>query len=121
MKRFLIDRARQKKSLKRSGDRESVPLDEAVKSPDSAPLSDDLIDLDEALGGLSKKDQMKADLVKLRYFAGLTGEEAAIDEQDKLATSNTGLNIGCGPNLAPGRFFCGLIDDARICNRPAKS
>ena len=77
MKRVLVDYARQKKSLKRGGDREKVPLD-AVKIPqNNLPLSDDLIDLDEALEKLSKRDQTKADLVKLRYFAGLTGEQAA--------------------------------------------
>jgi len=77
MKRVLIDHARQKKSLKRGGDRERVPLDEAVGRLDSERLSDDLIDLDEALEKLSQRDKVKADLVKLRYFAGLTGEQAA--------------------------------------------
>ena len=68
MRRILIDRARHKKSLKRGGDRQRVPLDEAIGSPDSQKSSDDLIDLDEALAKLSKRDQTKADLVKLRYF-----------------------------------------------------
>jgi RNA polymerase sigma factor (TIGR02999 family) len=77
MRRILIDRARHKKSLKRGGDRQRVPLDEAIGSPDSQKLSDDLINLDEALAKLSKRDQTKADLVKLRYYAGLTGEQAA--------------------------------------------
>ena len=77
MKRVLIDYARQKKSLKRGGDHDRVPLDEADTPQKDHPLSDDLIDLDEALEKLSKKDRTKADLVKLRYFAGLTGEQAA--------------------------------------------
>jgi RNA polymerase sigma factor (TIGR02999 family) len=77
MKRVLVDYARQKKSLKRGGDRERVPLDDANTPENNLPLSDDLIDLDEALEKLSKADRAKADLVKLRYFAGLTGEQAA--------------------------------------------
>ncbi|MBL7184950.1 MAG: sigma-70 family RNA polymerase sigma factor [Phycisphaerae bacterium] len=77
MKRVLVDYARQKKSLKRGGDHERVPLDDANTPENNLPLSDDLIDLDEALEKLSKADRAKADLVKLRYFAGLTGEQAA--------------------------------------------
>jgi len=77
MRRVLVDYARQKKSLKRGGDRERVPLTD-MNSPQNDPaLSDDLIDLDEALEKLSGTDRAKADLVKLRYFAGLTGEQAA--------------------------------------------
>ena len=77
MKRVLVDYARQKKSLKRGGDHEKVPLDDADIPQKNLPISDDLIDLDEALEKLSKRDKIKADLVKLRYFAGLTGEQAA--------------------------------------------
>jgi len=77
MKRVLIDYARQKKSLKRGGGYERIPLDDINIPQNNLPLPDDLIDLDEALEKLSKKDRTKADLVKLRYFAGLTGEQAA--------------------------------------------
>ena len=77
MKRVLVDYARQKKSLKRGGDHEKVPLTDVNIQQNILPLSDDLIDLDEALEKLSKRDRIKADLVKLRYFAGLTGEQAA--------------------------------------------
>jgi len=77
MKRVLIDYARQRKSLKRGGGHEKVPLEDANLQQNNLQLSDDLIDLDEALEKLSKKDRFKADLVKLRYFAGLTGEQAA--------------------------------------------
>ncbi len=77
MRRILIDRARRKKSLKRGGDYERIPLDEDALLEKSEVPSDDLIDLDEALEKLSKRDNIKADLVKLRYFAGLTGEQAA--------------------------------------------
>lgn len=77
MKRVLIDHARQKKSLKRGGNRDRVPLDSINTPQNNPPLYDDLIDLDEALEKLSKRDSTKADLVKLRYFAGLTGVQAA--------------------------------------------
>jgi RNA polymerase sigma factor (TIGR02999 family) len=76
MKRVLIDYARQKKSLKRGGDYERIPLNDVNTSQNNLPASDDLIDLDEALEKLSERDRTKADLVKLRYFAGLTGEQA---------------------------------------------
>ena len=77
MRRILIDNARRKKSLKHGGGRKRIDLDEAVLADDSDIGSDDLIALDEALERLSKIDKVKADLVKLRYFAGLTGEQAA--------------------------------------------
>lgn len=77
MKRVLVDYARRKKSLKRGGGHEKVPLDDVNIPQNNLPLSDDLIDLDEALEKLSKRDLTKADLVKLRYFAGLTGEQTA--------------------------------------------
>ena len=77
MRRVLIDYARQKKSLKRGGDRARIPLDHVDAAQNVLPQYDDLIDLDEALEKLSTQDRTKADLVKLRYFAGLTVEQAA--------------------------------------------
>lgn len=79
MRRILIDNARRKKSLKYGGDRRRIDLDEAVPADDvDIPLIE-LLALDEALERLSKKDKVKADLVKLRYFAGLTiGQTAEI-------------------------------------------
>jgi RNA polymerase sigma factor (TIGR02999 family) len=77
MRRILIDNARRKKSLKRGGGRQRIELDEAAVANDDKTSLDDLIALDEALEKLSKKDKVKADLVKLRYFAGLTSEQAA--------------------------------------------
>jgi RNA polymerase sigma factor (TIGR02999 family) len=75
MRRILIENARRKKSLKYGGDRQRVDLDKV--NPSIQGPSDDLIALDEALERLSKIDKVKAELVKLRYFAGLTGEQAA--------------------------------------------
>ncbi len=75
-RRIVLDRARDRKRLKRGGSRrrESLDLDGLVA--DDAP-PDDLIDLDEALGRLAQIDPRGAKLVKLRLFAGLTLDEAA--------------------------------------------
>ena len=75
MRRILIDSARRKKSLKRGGDRQVVSLDDVA--PVFSGPSDDIIALDEALEKFALEDPQKANLVKLRYFAGLTIEEAA--------------------------------------------
>ena len=88
MKRILVDHARQKKSLKHSGDHTRTSLDNANTPQNDLPLSDDLIDLDAALEKLSKRDQPKADLVKLRYFTGLTTKQAAGVLGISLSTAN---------------------------------
>jgi RNA polymerase sigma factor (TIGR02999 family) len=75
MRRILIDRARHKKSLKAGGDRRRVDLDNVDVPADGS--TDELLALDEALDKLERKDKVKADLVKLRFFAGLTNEQAA--------------------------------------------
>ena len=73
MRRILIDNARRKRSQKRGGGRQRQQLD-AVAAPEP---EEDLVALDEALGKLAAQDPVKARLVELRYFAGLTGEQAA--------------------------------------------
>jgi RNA polymerase sigma factor (TIGR02999 family) len=76
MRRILVERARQKQSLKRGGDRERVDL-ESVE-PEILPMAcDDILGLEEALKKLEQKDARKAELVKLRFFAGLTAAQAA--------------------------------------------
>jgi RNA polymerase sigma factor (TIGR02999 family) len=76
MRRILIDRARDRKRLKRAGRRVRRDLDlEAIVGDEAPP--DDLIDLDEALHRLAGIDAQAAALVKLRIFAGLTVAEAA--------------------------------------------
>jgi RNA polymerase sigma factor (TIGR02999 family) len=77
MRRILIDNVRRKKGLKHGGGRQRVDVNEALLAIDNKTRLDDLLALDEALEKLSKKDKIKADLVKLRYFAGLTCEQAA--------------------------------------------
>lgn len=75
MRRILIDRARRKRRVRHGGGRQRVEL-EADELAINAP-SVDLLALDEALDRLAAEDPQKAELVKLRYFAGLNEQEAA--------------------------------------------
>jgi RNA polymerase sigma factor (TIGR02999 family) len=75
MRRIMVDRARRRKSLKRGGNCDRIEFDLAdVASPEPAP---DLLALDEALDRLAARDPVKAELVKLLYFAGLSIPQAA--------------------------------------------
>jgi RNA polymerase sigma factor (TIGR02999 family) len=74
MRRILVDNARRKRRAKHGGDRRRVDLDEALSL---AEPREDLLALDEALAKLAAEQPAKAELVKLRYFAGLSLEEAA--------------------------------------------
>lgn len=75
MRRILVDNAKRKKSARRGGQAERVELDENAIAAPSPGI--DLIALDEVLNALAIHDARKAELVKLRYFAGLTSREAA--------------------------------------------
>jgi RNA polymerase sigma factor (TIGR02999 family) len=75
MRRILLNRARDRKRLKRGGDRQRIDLDQIELALDSN--DDQLIALDEALEKLTAEDNVSAQLVKLRFFAGLTLREAA--------------------------------------------
>ena len=75
MRRILIDRARRKRRTMHGGDRERLPLSD-VEIATEAPAKE-LLALDEALDRFAAADPLKAELVKLRYFAGLGEEEAA--------------------------------------------
>jgi RNA polymerase sigma factor (TIGR02999 family) len=75
MRRILINRARDRNRLKRGGGRNRIDLD-ALSEPDTAPDAD-LIDLDAALDRLAGSHTQAAELVKLKFFAGLTLHEAA--------------------------------------------
>jgi len=75
MRRILVEAARRKKRLKRGGDMAREPLvEDEIAMPE---VAEDLEELDAALDKLAQKDSRKAELVKLRYFAGLTQEQAA--------------------------------------------
>jgi RNA polymerase sigma factor (TIGR02999 family) len=76
MRRILVDRARRRKSLRRGGGAERVDLDFIEVAE---PVNDDeLLAVHEALDRLAAHDPEKAELVKLRFFAGLTFQEAAL-------------------------------------------
>ncbi len=75
MRRILIENARRKRRFKHGGDQQRIVLDDACMAIEQP--SEDLIALDEALAKLVIEDPVKAELVKLRYFAGLTIEQAA--------------------------------------------
>jgi RNA polymerase sigma factor (TIGR02999 family) len=74
MRRILIDRAREKRSAKRGGGRQKLDIDAVDVAIRATP--DQLLALDEALAKLAREDQAAAQLVELRYFGGLTVEEA---------------------------------------------
>ena len=75
MRRILVENARRKRAEKRGGGAPNVGLDGV--DPAINPPGDDLLALDEALAALETKDKLKADVVKLRFFAGLTISETA--------------------------------------------
>ena len=75
MRRILVENARKKQAKKRAGDRQRVDLDQiapAIEDP-----CDDVLALNEALEKLEAKHKLKAEVVKLRYFAGLTIPQVA--------------------------------------------
>jgi len=75
MRHILVDRARRKRSRKRGGERARVAFNEATLT--AAEDSAEVLAVDEALAGLAAADARAAELVKLRYFAGLSMPEAA--------------------------------------------
>ncbi len=109
MRRILIDRARAKGALKRGGHPVRLRLDQDPPANDE--LSAELLDLDGALTKLSAEHSIKAELVKLRFFAGLTLEEAAgvlgispANERRRVQGSVFGVQFsGCGIGILPVR------------------
>jgi RNA polymerase sigma factor (TIGR02999 family) len=79
MRRILVERARHRTRLRHGGGRERVPLDpESLDVAAPVPLPDDrLLALDAALDRFAAEDPAKAQLVRLRFFAGLTLAQAA--------------------------------------------
>ena len=76
MRRILVESARRKARIKHGGGKARLNLDAACSLADEMP-SVDLVALDEALSRLAAEAPAKAELVKLRFFAGLTMPEAA--------------------------------------------
>ena len=75
MRRILVDNARRKMSQKHGGGHQRIDLDNVAATIDEKP--NELLALDEALTKLTADDSTKAELVKLRYFAGLSIDQAA--------------------------------------------
>ena len=77
MRRILIENARRKQSLKHGRDHQRVMLRDSFTRVDGDTSWCDLLSLNEALMKLEQKHPLEANLVKLRFFAGLTSEQAA--------------------------------------------
>ncbi|TWU22597.1 ECF-type sigma factor [Bythopirellula polymerisocia] len=75
MRRILIDNARRKRRLVHGGEFKRIELDEACSIEDKC--SEDILIVDEAISKLEAESSEKSELVKLRYFAGMTLSEAA--------------------------------------------
>jgi RNA polymerase sigma factor (TIGR02999 family) len=75
MRRILVEAARRKATAKRGGNRERIDLDEVMTR--SAENLEDVLAVDEVLDQLAAFDPQAAELVKLRFFSGLSGDEAA--------------------------------------------
>ena len=75
MRRILVERARRRQSAKRGGSLQRVALDEAILPVDDP--KEDILALNEALDRLAAEDDKLAEVVKLRYFAGLTLNQIA--------------------------------------------
>jgi RNA polymerase sigma factor (TIGR02999 family) len=86
MRRILVENARRKRSRKRGGGRARQNLDGLELA--APTLNEDLLALDGALNRLAEKDPIKAELIKLRHFAGLTIEEAAKALGVSMTTAN---------------------------------
>jgi RNA polymerase sigma factor (TIGR02999 family) len=85
MRRILVDHARARQAAKRGGGL-SITLDESVAA--ARAITPDLLDLDAALEELAARDERQGRLVELRFFGGLTQEEAAKVIGLSLATAN---------------------------------
>jgi RNA polymerase sigma factor (TIGR02999 family) len=75
MRRILVDNARRSRAKKRGGDRECIALPELPERSKGEPI--DLLAVDDALKQLEDQHPQKAQIVKLRFFAGCTVEETA--------------------------------------------
>ncbi len=89
MRRILIENARSKRTQKRGGGRKRVDLSESgLIDGDHSPL-DEIIAVDDALKKLEQRDGLRADLVKLRFYAGLSIEQTAKSLGISVTTAKT--------------------------------
>jgi RNA polymerase sigma factor (TIGR02999 family) len=84
MRRILVENARRKHALKHGGGQRRLPLEEFHRVTESP---EDLLDLDDALTRLAAREPAKAQLVQLRFFAGLSTPEAAAVLKVSVATA----------------------------------
>src|SRR5436190_12343586 len=77
MRRILVDQARRKRSERKGGDRFRLDIDEAGTYPVAGQEPERILAIHEALSSLEVESPRKAQLVKLRFFVGMTLEEAA--------------------------------------------
>jgi RNA polymerase sigma factor (TIGR02999 family) len=87
MRRILIDNARRKKRQKHGGRRQRLDID-GVDSPDGADENDRILAVDEALQRLAEQEPKVAEVVRLRWFAGLSIEETAETLNISVRTTN---------------------------------
>jgi RNA polymerase sigma factor (TIGR02999 family) len=105
MRRILVESARRKSRLKHGRQHQRVDLDSACMVSEAPSL--DLVALDEALNRLAETEPAKAELVKLRFFAGLTMPEAAAALSISLATAERYWTF------AKSWLYAELSDDAQ--------
>ena len=109
MRRILVENARRKQALRRGGDWKRLDL--GLFQPAEPRLSEDVLALDDALDKLERRDCLKAELVKLKYFAGLTIEQASEALAISPATAHRYWNDArawlhqeiAGPDEGPGK------------------
>jgi len=86
MRRILVENARRKRRLRHGGEKTRLPLDEAQLADEAA--DDRLLAVDEALGRLAGEEEKVAEVVKFRYFVGLTIEQTAAALGISVRTAN---------------------------------
>jgi RNA polymerase sigma factor (TIGR02999 family) len=91
MRQILVDHARSRNRVKRGGDAARVPLDERLAFSDEK--SPEILALDDALNALSKLDPRQAQIIEMRFFGGLTGEEIAEALEISTATVTRELRV----------------------------
>ncbi len=87
MRRILVEKARRKRRTRHGGGLRRVDLDQATPGGDD-DAAGDLLALHEALDQLANEEPVAAEVVKLRYFAGLTAEQTASALDISLRTAN---------------------------------